>query len=797
MPAVILGNAQAASCPRTIVDVDACGRLRRVPILEAMVPSEFPLNRLGWEAFEGLCGSILSEILGQTYEVYSPTNDAGRDGGFRGRWTPQGGEAMEGAFTVQCKHVSGERRSIRTSDLKAEVPKVERLVRNGSADVYIVLTNCNVTARAEERLRDIFTDAGVKYFKIFGATWIERTIRESGRLRALVPRLYGLGDLSEILDERVYKQTKALLRAMQDDLAKFVPTDAYRRAVTSIEDHGFVLLVGEPAAGKTTIAHMLSLVASDRWQCQAMEIENVRDLRASWNPDSSSQLFIVDDVFGATQYQRDKAEAWNQTAGHMAAAVRHGARVVVTSRNYIYERARDDLKKGAFPLLGEGEVVVDVEALSESERQRILYNHIKLGDQPHTFKSAIKRFLPAVASHPRFQPEIARRLGTRAFTGNMLMATASVTRFVAQPMEFLRETIGSLSLQDRRALAFLFVSGGSISSPVRVSNAEPALVRLGIDQSALSGSLQSLRGSFVTLQANEDGRDWTYRHPTIQDAMSTLVRDDEELLDVYIAGASLMTLLGEVVCGVRHVGGASIDVPPSLYPDMIGKLREGLEARPRDWLAAIHREHSIYSFLSDRCSKRFLRQFLKAIPDFADRLVQVGPYLDTVSEPPLVAVLARHGLLNDAQRANFIASIKELAVDIPDSGWLEVEAIRTMLTENERGELLQHVRKYVAAQIDDRLWDFLHGPSFNDDDDQIAHYRQVQSTLTAYQEAFEGTGDREAVDRLSDAINSIDESIDEIESSRERRDEPPSREVQPSGNVAVPAGRDIFADVDL
>jgi ABC-type phosphate/phosphonate transport system ATPase subunit len=47
---------------------------------------------------------------------------------------------------------------------------------------------------------------------------------------------------------------------MREDLSKTVVTGAYRRAAAALNQHGFVLLVGEPAAGKSTIARCW------RWQ---------------------------------------------------------------------------------------------------------------------------------------------------------------------------------------------------------------------------------------------------------------------------------------------------------------------------------------------------------------------------------------------------------------------------------------------------------------------------------------------------------------------------------------------------
>lgn len=68
----------------------------------------------------------------------------------------------------------------------------------------------------------------------------------------LAPRLYGLGDLSELLDARAYAQAQLILSSMGDDLKRLVVTEAHRKSVRAISAHNIVLLLGAPAAGKST-----------------------------------------------------------------------------------------------------------------------------------------------------------------------------------------------------------------------------------------------------------------------------------------------------------------------------------------------------------------------------------------------------------------------------------------------------------------------------------------------------------------------------------------------------------------
>ena len=77
---------------------------------------------------------------------------------------------------------------------------------------------------------------------------------------------YGLRDLSQILDSRAYSQAQKLLATLHDDLAKVVLTRSYERAARALRRHGFVLLLGEPASGKTTVAATLAMAAIDRWK---------------------------------------------------------------------------------------------------------------------------------------------------------------------------------------------------------------------------------------------------------------------------------------------------------------------------------------------------------------------------------------------------------------------------------------------------------------------------------------------------------------------------------------------------
>ena len=322
-------------CPRFIVRVfPGTARLNvNSASFVDLVDDMFALHNLGWNDFQRLCLTITREILGQTVESFLDSGDGGRDGAFTGKWSTTGRDTLSGPFVIQCKFTSRINYVLRTSDLSDEVEKAKKLVGQGLCDSYVLMTNAGLSGTGAGKIKALFEGAGVKHVATFGSTWINQQILENTRLRMLVPRVYGLGDLSQILDERAYVQARTILESMREDLAKVVVTDAYRKAVDAINKHSFVLLIGEPAAGKTTIASLLAMAALDQWNASTLKLDDPGQVTEHWNPDEPSQFFWLDDAFGVTQYEDFLVRRWNHILPQIRPMLRKGAKIVMTSRD--------------------------------------------------------------------------------------------------------------------------------------------------------------------------------------------------------------------------------------------------------------------------------------------------------------------------------------------------------------------------------------------------------------------------------------------------------------------------------
>jgi len=753
----------------------------------------FDLHKLGWHSFQQLSLAVLREILGQTVESFLPSADGGRDGAFTGNWKVSPTEDLAGKFVVQCKHTSKPSYNLTFSDVINEIDKARRLVSEDKCDCYILITNAGVSGTVNEEITTALLGVGVKKIRIFGSTWISEQIQESKRLRMLIPRVYGLGDLGEILDERVYEQAQVLLKSLSEDLSKVVVTNTYHRAVEAINQHGFVLLIGEPAAGKTTIASLLSMSALDQWGIFTMKVENANQVVKHWNPKDPRQFFWVDDAFGVTQYESPLAYEWNSITLKLKAMIRDGVKMVLTSRDYIYKGARKDLKHSAFPLLQESQVVIDVHELSLEERQQILYNHLKLGNQPKEFRTRIKPFLEEISKLPKFVPEIARRLSDSTFTKTIYFHSSVFQKMVDEPTEFLREVIEGLDADSKAALALIYMRNGSLESPIELSTAEQiAIDRLGSSLGGCTEALENMRNSLVFLIQTDHSYVWKFKHPTIGDAYSAIIFDQPELLEIYIQGSAVEEMMSVITCGDIGIQKAVI-IPIKFYSLILKKLKQFKFSRihkTESW-AIWEANRRLHSFLSSRCSKEFLELYLQRNPSVLEDIASPGLYLEYSPTVRLVVKLYELKLLPEAFRKKFVKCVMEYTVDGADFHVLESKDIQKVLTVSEYRYLRTKVRQKLIPNLSE--WRQDRQSDYSSSREPKDHMDPYLDSLKVLKKAFPQVKFTVQIDSQIDQIN---EWIKETEENKDEELSPRTKLEEGPPSETFISAFSIFDDID-
>lgn len=743
---------------------------------------DFALHTIGWQAFQDLAVTVVEVEFSRPVTRIAKVKDQGRDGFFYG--VPDeptiASDARE--TTIQSKHFAAPGDKLTVASLRGELVSVRALVESGRANGYILISNASITEGDRLKITAALREVGVAKPFVFGREWVVEKVLAHPKVRALAPRVYGLGDLAWISSEQARKQALAILDTMGEGLRCYVPTKAHRDAVEALARHHFVLLLGDPAVGKSSIAAALAVAATDEQGCDVIFVRNPSEFLSSWDPEIENRLFWIDDAFGSTKLESTLMDPWNKVLSGMQAAMKRGNRFILTSRSHIWKQANRELKQGAFPPLLRGHVVVDVEKLTVAEQQRILYNHLRFGTQPSAFKLRIRPFLDDLLAAGKFLPEIARRLANPEYTQQLLTTPDGLKDFFARPEAFLLDTLTNLPDAMRAAIGLIFINGGRLRSPIQAHEAQSLVEDLfGVSSAEIRTALQTLEGSFVLAVREGDHSYWTYKHPTIGDAYARLVGREKELVTLYARGARVSQLIDEAICGGSARSG--ILIPPDLYPVVLDRL-------PKSGVT----NDTIRKFLLRRSGGAFLKAFLARYPGMLTQGVFTRAPVAQDDWALLAVKAARHQCLPESVREALVERLRTHIVELGDVSFLVGDSVfEALLTDTERHTFIELAR----TDLRDRFESLIDSESSNYDTswDPSDWFDELNGLITEHRDLFP---DDEEIDVIiGEAQKRIDDAIKSIEENREHEPEPDwDGERRPSGTAATRSrGRSIFDDL--
>jgi hypothetical protein len=749
--------------------------------------SDLALHTIGWRAFQDLCSQVCEVVLDRPVEIFREAQDGGQDAAFL---IPSGSDATS-IGTIQCKHTSEAGKALKAGDLSGEIENVEELVKAGLADTYALMTNMSVDAPVAAAMRSRLRALGVRKPHILGRHYIVRVIRSSARLRALVPQVYGLGDLTSIVDERLSEQSRALLDSWIPKLRTYVPTKAHRDAVNAISDHGVVLLLGNPSSGKSAIGAIVSTIASENLDNTVLALTSPRDFEAGWNPNDPGRFFWIDDAFGSNVLRDDYVQDWASAFSKLRAAINHGNRFLLTSRKHIYEGARRRLGQRNLAQFTDGNAVVDVGDLTFDEKAQILYNHVNFGKQSQSWRSSVKPHLAAVAAVADFLPGIAERLGDPNFTKGLAPRESSLVRFMEEPTEHLIDTVNALDDQLLAALILVYVHQAGFDPSDHDPLAAQAVAELtGYSITKIQDCFAELKGSFLKLS----GPRWTFAHPTISDALTEIMRQKPHMMAALIRGAPIDTILGSFTCEGSPLIRDALVIPTALDDALVARL-----GRTPD---ECQRNRMLFHFLSYRASEVV---FSKVVQQYPDLLQRSCWRTDPVGNDPQLAAYGRAnrlGLLCDDLRLEAANRLESAAKDALDASFFEEEDMLGLLSPLRLVSMGMGLRTTVLPFLEDRIEEMAADADLDAEPD--SHFKNLLDLL----DRVEAIGvDADAAALIDEARDQVRRSVEAIEERKRKRDEEDEGDTdwthivtQKKEEAPVPpahaAMRSIFDDID-
>jgi len=748
--------------------------------------NDFSLHTLGWKAFQDLCAQVMEEELNTTVSVYREAQDGGQDAVFLAKGKDEFSRVVG---SVQCKFSSKREKRLKPSDIANELNNVEQLVAKKMANVYYFITSMGVDAGVAQEIRKKLFVLGVTEPHVVGKEWLLGKIKASPRLRAMIPRVYGLGDLSTILDERCAAQTIALLGDHRKALNVYVPTAPHRTAVEILAKHKLILLLGAPATGKSTLAAILAMMAIDKNQVRVFKCDGPIELKQHWNPHDNKCLFWVDDAFGSNLLIPEYINAWIEFMPKLKTALEHGCHFILTSRTHIWYEAKPRLGNRNHHLLETGGAVISVGDLTQSEREQILYNHLKAGTQPSEWKKKIKAHLPQLSNLNALLPELARRLGDRDYTGSIKALPDDLLRFIANPQTFLEKTFMELSAEQQAALTLVFLTRSRLPISV-LPEVETNLAMTGYDvkKTQMVSALQQLAGTFIIRRKDGDKEYWAFWHPTFADAISSILSKRPDLVDVYIRGAGLTTIIREVVCeGATPVRDAVV-VPLSSSETLVDRLLEMPDEESAN--------NQLFAFLNHRLPMELVRKVLERSPNLLERKVKPLRWTRMCRREDIMLRATAHkmGLLDEDTRSTTIAMLQESAIDSLDASFIQDDNFLGMFQPSELMRLTAGLLAKLDTEIAQKISDCRDSADPSSDID--SQFEEVTDFLDDIRYLVEA--DAVFEEKHSELIAEVEQAKRDVEAEKSDEEEEGSffNSIPTAIQHEQHGGRSVFSDVD-
>ncbi|MCY4653676.1 MAG: hypothetical protein OXC95_11000 [Dehalococcoidia bacterium] len=446
--------------------------------------------------------------------------------------------------------------------------------------------------------------------------------------------------------------------------------------------------------------------------------------------------------------------------------------------------------------------MIDVHDLSIEDKEGILYNHIKFGNQPGDFRTRIKPYLEGAARNPRFIPETARRLGDKYFTRGLTVSKSGVSQFIENREGLLREILQGLDTDSKAARALIFMRNGHLDSPIILKGSEEhALVRLGGELGKCIDALEDMKDSLVTVSYQGSEATWQFRHPTIGDAYAGLGSQSPEHVGIFIQGSSAQHLIGQVTCGDVGYENATI-VTNHFFPQMDEKLDDLLLGKRDDsgYTSKFAVQHDLLEFLSRRCSKEFLSFYMDRNSEHLERFSKPAPSLLFNPEVDFIVRLYELGILPEEWRRNFVRRVTQYATLGYDGGALTDSEIRKLFTVGESEELAQKIQIELLPRLDDvRMdWESEWDAEMGAPED---HVQPLMDYFTALKEEF--SNDQSAIQLVCHETAALNQWVEDLNSWEpgeeyfsEEFEAPIRQQAREEVLVEVRGKRSIFDDID-
>lgn len=401
------------------------------------------------------------------------------------------------------------------------------------------------------------------------AVWGESDLQElldcNPRVTSAFPQILGISQLRELIQWGLHQRSIEFLLAAQAEIAMFVATTPYLKAIDLLHKQHFCVLSGPPKMGKTCTAYALAASFS----AQSFEVFDLRTQRDFYDAHKGDhkQLFICDDVFGDISMQGALRDDWTRGFMRLLGSLGRDHKLVWTAREYVLKEALSSskLKEERPTLTATDKVTIAVDELSRLEKAMILYNHAKNTNLP----IEVREFLRSdacidIVDHPHYSPESIRQLCTgrlvtfvEAALGNKAAILTKVGSFLSRPGEAWKTAYLAAPGGEKLLCTEVMASGGYIQVSALKKRYENSVSGLPDVHESFEVSFTNAQGTFLRKKPFCHDELVQFYHPSMRDLLAELIEEDKSIRVAYLKQLALKEVLSLAKpCAPTDIGGS-------------------------------------------------------------------------------------------------------------------------------------------------------------------------------------------------------------------------------------------------
>jgi energy-coupling factor transporter ATP-binding protein EcfA2 len=397
----------------------------------------YDFTTLNDKDFEELARDLLNKKFSFNLQSYKSGRDAGID-------LRDSSSANPNKTVVQVKHYYNSGYKVLLRTLKKEVAKVSKL----KPGRYFVVTSVPLSAANQDEIKALFKPFIKSAGDVIGNETLNAWLGEYKEVEQVHFKLWlsSTEIINNIINNAVTGRSSYYIDWIKDRIRYYVPTQAYHKAYDQLLKNKILIITGQPGAGKTTLADMLSFrMLAEGYHLFKIESIKEAEENLSRSPDQK-QLFYFDDFLGAIHLDLAmNKHLTDASLDQFFRTIRKSSNklFVLTSRTVILNQGLETYERFRYAFLDREKTELSINEYSDLERGKILYNHIYFHGLPSDHVAVIKQdgFFLEIIRHGNFNPRVIEfvtnpaRLETiliddyKQFVLNTLANPADIWRF--------------------------------------------------------------------------------------------------------------------------------------------------------------------------------------------------------------------------------------------------------------------------------------------------------------------------------------------------------------------------------